>query len=129
MRAKDAKAWVGGQPTLTHFFFRLIDDRFFEADKSLEDIFKMAGYFLREHPPHLVARWRELLLELVQNQVMRQRLEQYTAGATRALGDETFDNIDVYLFLAGWMGKNEERRWSIRSKCHRTWAGDALRRL
>ncbi len=126
--AKDVKRWIGGQPTLTHFFFRYVDDRLVERPASgLRELFEEAGKYLRDHRPYIVNRWARDLEDLLESSPIRHRLEIYASGGTKDPSDPDFDDEDARLFLAGWVGLNPENQWGIRSLCHRQWAREILR--
>lgn len=126
--AKDVKRWIGGQLTLTHFFFRYVDDRLVEKPaRSLGELFQEAGRYLRDHRPHIVDRWALDLRDLMELPPVRHRLEIYASGGTKDPSDPDFDDEDARLFLAGWVGLNPEKQWGIRSLCHRQWAREILR--
>lgn len=126
--AKEVNRWVGGQPTLTHFFFRYLDDRLVERPASgLRELFQEAGKYLRDHRPYIVNRWARDLEDLLELPPTRHRLEVYASGGTKDPLDPDFDDEDARLFLAGWVGVNPEKQWGIRSLCHRQWAREILR--
>jgi hypothetical protein len=126
--AKEVKRWIGGQLTLTHFFFRYADDRLAERSATgLRELFQEAGKYLRDHRPYIVNRWERDLKDLLELPPVRHRLEIYASGGTKDPSDPDFDEEDARLFLAGWVGLNPENQWGIRSLCHRQWAREILR--
>jgi hypothetical protein len=126
--AKEVKRWVGGQPTLTQFFFRFVDDQLKDVPESdVFELFQKAGKYLRDHRPHIVDRWALDLRDLLELPPVRRRLEVYASGGTKDPRDPDFDDEDARLFLAGWVGLNPEKQWGIRSLCHRQWAREILR--
>lgn len=125
---KEVKRWIGGQVTLTQFFFRFVDDQLENDPKGdLMEFFQEAGKYLRDHRPHIVDRWALDLRDLLELPPTRRRLEIYASGGTKDPLDPDFDDEDARLFLAGWVGLNPEKRWGIRSLCHRQWAREILR--
>jgi hypothetical protein len=126
--AKEVKRWVGGQLTLTQFFFRFVDDKLENApERDVFELFQQAGKYLRDHRPHIVDRWALDLRDLLELPPVRRRLENYASGGTKDPSDPDFDVEDARLFLAGWVGLNPEKQWGIRSLCHRQWAREILR--
>ncbi|HKH45338.1 MAG TPA: hypothetical protein VKM72_11790 [Thermoanaerobaculia bacterium] len=126
--AKEVKRWVGGQVTLTQFFFRFVDDQLEKAPGSdVFELFQQAGKYLRAHRPHIVDRWALDLRDLLELPPVRRRMETYASGSTKDPLDPDFDDEDARLFLAGWVGLNPEKQWGIRSRCHMQWAREILR--
>jgi hypothetical protein len=125
--SQEVRRWVGGQPTLTQFLFRLVDDGLAANPENLKSAFWRQGEFLATHPPHIVFRWREELTHLLEDAGVRRRFEVYTSGDSKPLDSKDFDWPDVALFLAGWVGENAEGSWGIRGKCHERWARLILR--
>ena len=126
--AKEVKRWVGGQPTLTQFFFRFVDDQLEnEPDSNVYELFQKAGKYLRDHRPHIVDRWAIDLRDLLELPPVRNRLEIYVSEGKKDPQDPDFDDEDASLFLAGWVGLNQDKQWAIRSLCHQQWAREILR--
>jgi hypothetical protein len=126
--AKEVKRWVGGQPTLTQFFFRFVADQLENEPKSdAPELFRQAGKYLRDHRPHIVDRWALDLRDLLELPPVRHRLEIYASGGTKDPMDPDFDDEDASLFLAGWVGLNPDKQLGIRSLCHLQWAREILR--
>jgi hypothetical protein len=121
------RRWVGGQPTLTQFLFRLVDDSLANCKEDLKAAFLRQGEYLATHPPHIVFRWREELRSLLEDAGIRRRFEVYASGDSKPLASKDFDWPDVALFLAGWVGEIDEESWGIRGKCHERWARRILR--
>lgn len=127
--AKEVKRWIGGQATLTQFFFRYVNDQLASNSKNVDllELFQTTGKYLRDHKPYIVDRWAVDLRDLLESPTTRHRLETYASGSTKNPLDPDFDDDDAYLFLAGWVGLNPEKQWGIRSLCHRQWAREILR--
>ena len=126
--ADEVKRWVGGQPTLTHNFFRLIDDQLQrKVVPDLNEVVAFAGAYLQKHRPHIVDHWARDLHGLLRMPPLRRRLATYTAGEGKHHERDEFDDEDARLFLAGWVGLNPEGIWGIRSRCHERWAREILR--
>jgi hypothetical protein len=125
-----AKRWIGGQPLLTHNFFVQAEEILHQDAKvSFSNAFDEAGAFLRDHRPHMVTYWIKQL-EAIQKErpEARKLLRAYAAGSTKnpQSRSEDFPDADVDLFLAGWVGINDEKRWGIRSACHAEWVREVL---
>lgn len=126
--AREVKRWVGGQLTLTQFFFRWVDDQLKIAPEAdVTELFQKAGKYIRDYRPHIVDRWALDLRDLLEQPPVRHRLEIYASGGTKDPSDPDFDDEDARLFLAGWVGLNPDKQWGIRSFCHRQWAREILR--
>jgi hypothetical protein len=126
---------IGGQPTLTHFLFRLLDeDPEWNEEESLMSVIRRSGEHILLHRPHLVRRWGGELSELLKKPEVRRRLESYVAGNKKPV-DGRFDRTDVDLYLAGWIGPkwkeagSDPTHWGICSRCHQQWAREILREV
>ncbi len=119
---------VGGQPSLTHFLFRLLEEGARQGlAGSWNDLIEHSGRSFQYMRPHIVDRWQDDLRPLLEDVGLRRRLEAYTRDFTRGERDGDYDQHDVDLFLAGWVGLNPDREWGIRSTCHQAWAREILR--
>lgn len=122
------KRLFGGQPTLTHLALHLLDQRLSpEAHDSWISNLEEVRTSLVISRPHIVDRWQDDLRPLLEDVGLRRRLEAYTREFTRGERDGDYDQHDVDLFLAGWVGLNPDREWGIRSTCHQAWAREILR--
>ncbi|CAM2011238.1 hypothetical protein [Acanthopleuribacter pedis] len=141
---------VGGQPRLTSMLFRLVDDAiqaqlpederdtpppkkppssgsFVLQAEDLATLFRLQGTELARNPPHIVERWKEDLTGFLKNDThMVQLLRRYADNQPKPSTDAHY-TADYKLYLAGWVGFDPEKKWGIRSQCHKQWAGELLR--
>jgi hypothetical protein len=120
-----AKRWTGGQPSLTHLFFRRCADRLRDLPNlELLSAFESIGDALRTNPPQIARRhWAAGLRAVLKRRPESADLMlRYIAGQTKVLGEDDFPPVDVELFMIGWVGYNHNQQWGIRSACHRQWA-------
>lgn len=122
------KKWVGGQPTLTHALFRQVDEQLKRTPEvDIGELLENMGEELSASSPYVVDKWRHDLELLLERPELRQRLSAYARNAREDPATKHFDTTDVELFLAGWVGIDQEGLWAIRSQCHRQWAREILR--